>query len=175
MLPLVIFTFLLAAPFYSDKHDLLFYIDHHGERHAIGKRAQWENRRKDILANMQQVMGPLPGRTRMPVTMAVIEEAELPLFTRKKITFVSDDQDRVPAYLLIPKQRTGKRAAMLCLHQTTRTGKAEPAGLGPNPNLAYAAELAERGYITLAPDYPNFGDYQFDSYAHGYDSATMKG
>jgi dienelactone hydrolase len=175
MLPPLIFTFLLAAPFYSDKHDLLFYIDRHGERHTIRRPAQWAHRREDILANMQQVMGPLPGRTRLPLSMAVTEEQELPLFTRKKITFVSDDQDRVPAYLLIPKQRTGKLPAMLCLHQTTRNGKAEPAGLGPNPNLAYAAELAERGYVTLAPDYPNFGDYQFDPYAHGYDSATMKG
>lgn len=29
--------------------------------------------------------------------------------------------------------------------------------------------------MTLAPDYPNFGDYVFDPYAHGYASATMKG
>jgi pimeloyl-ACP methyl ester carboxylesterase len=35
--------------------------------------------------------------------------------------------------------------------------------------------LAERGYVVLAPDYPNFGDYHYDSYAHGYASATMKG
>jgi len=35
--------------------------------------------------------------------------------------------------------------------------------------------LARRGYVTLAPDYPNFGDYTFDPYAHGYLSATMKG
>jgi len=35
--------------------------------------------------------------------------------------------------------------------------------------------LAERGYVTLAPDYPNFGDYQLDVYKAGYASATMKG
>ena len=64
---------------------------------------------------------------------------------------------------------------MLCLHQTTRIGKAEPAGLGGKPNLAYAKELAERGFVALAPDYPNFGEYHYDPYAHGYASATMKG
>lgn len=68
-----------------------------------------------------------------------------------------------------------KVPAVLCLHQTTAIGKAEPAGLGGKPNLHYALELAERGFVTLAPDYPNFGDYHFDSYAHGYASATMKG
>ena len=64
---------------------------------------------------------------------------------------------------------------MLCLHQTIRIGKAEPAGLGANRDLDYAAELAERGYVTLAPDYPGYGDYSIDPYARGYASATMKG
>jgi len=41
--------------------------------------------------------------------------------------------------------------------------------------LHYAAELAARGYVTLAPDYPNFGDYEVDPYGMGYASATMKG
>lgn len=65
--------------------------------------------------------------------------------------------------------------AMLCLHQTTKIGKDEPAGLGGKPNLHYAHELAERGYIAFVPDYPNFGEYRFDAYEHGYASATMKG
>jgi dienelactone hydrolase len=69
----------------------------------------------------------------------------------------------------------GKVPAMLCLHQTTGIGKGEPAGVGGKKNLQYALELAERGYVTLAPDYPNFGDYKLDVYARGYDSATMKG
>jgi len=29
--------------------------------------------------------------------------------------------------------------------------------------------------MTLAPDYPNFGEYQYDAYANGYASTTMKG
>jgi len=76
---------------------------------------------------------------------------------------------------------TGRRLApsvfgqiVLCLHQTIAIGKAEPAGLGTNPNLDYARELAEQGYVTIAPDYPNFGEYQRDVYAMGYASASMK-
>jgi dienelactone hydrolase len=53
-------------------------------------------------------------------------------------------------------------------------GKQEPVGMGLK-NLAYAAELAERGIVALAPDYPGFGDYKIDVYAEGYVSATMKG
>jgi dienelactone hydrolase len=80
----------------------------------------------------------------------------------------------VPAYLLIPKDRKGKLPAVLCLHQTVAIGKAEPAGLGARESLRYAVHLAERGYVTLAPDYPNFGEYKLDPYKHGYASGSMK-
>jgi predicted dienelactone hydrolase len=67
---------------------------------------------------------------------------------------------------------------MLCLHQTTGIGKGEPAGLGGLPNLHYAKELAEDGFICLAPDYPSFGEYSWDfakqGSAAGYVSGSMK-
>ena len=91
----------------------------------------------------------------------------------KKITFASEPGDRVPAWLLVPKELKGS-TAMLCLHQTVKIGKDEPVGLGGKENLRYAKELAERGYVTLAPDYPNFGEYFRDVYAMGYASASMK-
>ena len=163
-------------PFYPDKMRLLVYLDAGGVEHPISTAADWPRRRAHILANMQLVMGPLPERSSLPpLDMDVLENEELDRIIRKKITFVSEPGDRVPAYLLIPKGLAGKAPAMLCLHQTTRIGKGEPAGVGGLPNLHYAQELAERGYVTLAPDYPNFGDYTFDPYANGYASATMKG
>jgi dienelactone hydrolase len=52
-------------------------------------------------------------------------------------------------------------------------------GLGGKANLHYAEELAERGYVALAPDYPSFGDdktdFQRDVYGRGYKSGSMKG
>jgi pimeloyl-ACP methyl ester carboxylesterase len=54
-------------------------------------------------------------------------------------------------------------------------GKAEPAGLGSQPNKAIGKHLAERGYVVLAIDYPNYGEYAIDVYERGYASATMKG
>jgi dienelactone hydrolase len=141
----------------------------------VRNAGDWQKRRSHILANMALVMGPLPDESRrVPVDVQELEEVDLGKLTRKKVTFVPEPGDRVTAYLLVPKGLKGKAPAMLCLHQTIRIGKAEPAGLGENPNLRYALELAQRGYVTLAPDYPNYGDYQFDPYAHGYISATMK-
>jgi hypothetical protein len=165
-----------ATPVYPDKLNLLVYLDKDGKSVPVRTVADWEKRRGHILANMQRVMGPLPAESRkVPLDLKVEGEETLGRVIRKKITFAVEKDDRVTAYLLLPRQRTGKVPAMLCLHQTTRIGKGEPAGVGGLKNLHYALELAERGYITLAPDYPNFGDYKIDAYSRGYDSATMKG
>jgi hypothetical protein len=163
-------------PFYANKANLLHYLDDGGKSVPVRTPVEWEKRRRHILANMQLVMGPLPEDTRkVPLDLKVEAEETLDKVIRKKITFAVDKDDRVSAYLLLPRNLQGKAPAMLCLHQTTAIGKGEPAGVGGLKNLHYALELAERGYVTLAPDYPNFGGYKIDVYARGYDSATMKG
>jgi acetyl esterase/lipase len=150
-------------------------VNSHGVRRVVRKTSDWQRRRAHILSAMQEVMGPLPAATHAPVSVEVLEEVREARFTRSKITYAGVDNDRIPAYLFLPQIRAGRLPAMLCLHQTTAIGKAESAGLGGKANLHYARELAERGYVTLAPDYPNFGDYKIDVYAIGYASATMKG
>jgi dienelactone hydrolase len=82
----------------------------------------------------------------------------------------------VAAYLFLPETSSGGRQpAVLCLQQTTPAGKDEPAGLAGNADLHYALELARRGYVTLAPDYPSFGEHDYDfSARHDYASGTMK-
>ena len=111
---------------------------------------------------------------RVPLDLQVHDETRLEKHTRKTVSFAVEEGDRVPAFLLVPHGLKGRAPAMLCLHQTTKIGKMEPAGMGIK-NLAYAAELADRGFVTIAPDYPNYGDYKVDPYARGYASATMKG
>lgn len=164
-------------PFYRDKMQLLVYLDAEGTARPVNTSADWQKRRGHILSNMGLVMGALPERSELsPPDMEVIETVELPKVVRKKIKFSAEPGDWVPAYLMLPKgDLTEKVPAMLCLHQTTEIGKGEPAGLGGKPNLRYGLELAEQGFVTLSPDYPNYGDYVFNSYEHGYVSATMKG
>ena len=163
-------------PFYTDKSNLLQYLDAQGKPTPIKTVSDWEKRRDHILANMQLVMGSMPPDSRkVPIDLKVEATETLAKVIRKKITFAVEKDDRLTAYLLIPRDLKGKAPAMLCLHQTVNIGKAEPAGLGKRDNLKYGLELAERGYVTLAPDYPNYGDYKIDVYAKGYVSATMKG
>lgn len=164
------------APVHLDRLDLMVYRDGQGQERAVQTVADWQRRRDHVLASLEQVMGPMSAESRRgPLDVQVLEEVREPAFLRRRITYASEADDPVPAYLFLPTGRSGPVAAMLCLHQTTAIGKAEPAGLGGRPNLHYARELAERGYVTLAPDYPNFGDYRCDPYARGYVSATMKG
>jgi dienelactone hydrolase len=125
-------------------------------------------------------MGPLP-KPETPIALGVepLETVTLegtPPLLRRKIRYHTDSPDEwIAAYLLLPQGAESKRPAILCLHQTTDIGKGEPAGLGGNPHLHYALELAQRGFVTLAPDYPSFGDskYAFPP-DRGYASGSMK-
>ena len=162
---------------YRDHRQLTSYIDDAGREHPIQTRDDWAVRRRHILAGMQAAMGELPSRENLPpLDVQILETVAGKGFTRLKITFVAEPGDRVPAYLFLPDAAKTKPApAMLALHQTTAIGKDEPAGLGGLPNLHYGLELAERGYVVLAPDYPSFGDYKYDFKAAPYASGTIKG
>ncbi len=142
---------------------------------AIRSRRDFVQARQQILAGMQLVMGPLPKQRKLALAIRQLAREALPAFTRTKIQYRSEPGDFVDAYLLIPTNLKRKAPAMLCLHQTIKIGKDEPAGLGGNPNLHYAQELAARGYVCIVPDYPYLGENTFDPYQHGYVSCTMKG
>ena len=165
-----------AAPAYSDHAKLTVVRDGEGHETTLAGVSDWDVRRAHILAHVQEVMGKLPGgERRVPLDLKIIEEHEEPTYWRRKVSFATEPDSRTTAWLLVPKKPAGRLPAMLCLHQTTEIGKDEPVGLGGKPNLRYAKELAERGYVALAPDYPNFGDDHLDVYALGYASASMKG
>lgn len=165
------------APFYPDKTNLLVWRDATGKDHPVRTADDWKKRRAHILANMQVVMGPLPDASKkVELDVKVTEEEKTDKFVRRKITFAVEKGDRLPAYLFIPTGLKGKAPAVLCLHPTSRDlGKGVAAGFGPKEDRGYAVHLAERGYVTLAPDYVNMGEYKFDAYKNGYVSATMKG
>jgi len=171
----VLCVLLNASQSLADKNNLLTYRDSRGHEHPVKNSADWDKRRSEILVHMQEVMGPLPAASqKVPLDMLVTEVVQTPHYVRKKLTYAAEKDDRVPAYLLIPLERKGKLPAVLCLHQTVAIGKGEPVGLGGKPNLAYAVHLAECGYVTLAPDYPSFGDYKYDFAHSGYQSGSMK-
>jgi len=134
----------------------------------------------DLQFQMMRVMGAVPNADRrVPADVQTLGDEVRDGLTYRKISFATEPGDRCPAWLILPKAAATaeptRHPAMLCLHQTTKIGKDEPAGLGGKANLHYARELAERGYVVFVPDYPGYGEYHIDPYAMGYDSTTMKG
>jgi dienelactone hydrolase len=128
---------------------------------------------------MELVMGPLPeSRQRVPLEVEVLGREESERWYRQHISFQSDPHHRVRAWLYLPRDLASDtlRPAMLCLHPTSSLGKDVICDQGDDPGGRYAQELADRGYVVLAPDYPSFGEYAVDlnSDETGYVSGTMR-
>jgi len=163
-------------PAYREHQQPDYYLDAEGQKRSVKTIADWKVRRGHILDGMQLVMGRLPGKEkRVPLDVRVIEEEQVGALIRKKITYRTEPDDRVAAYLFLPPGEGERCPAVLCLQQTNRKGKLEAAGIDGDPNLAYALHLARRGYVTLAPDYPGFGESRYDFGPRwGYASGSMK-
>ncbi|MBT6904009.1 MAG: alpha/beta hydrolase [Gemmatimonadetes bacterium] len=150
-------------------------VDREGTVLRVGSLADWEVKRDRALAAMQEVMGPLPGEEkRCALEVEVEEVVDCGSYVRQLLSYSAEPGGRVPAFLLVPKG-DGPFPAVLCPHPTSNTeGHKVVVGLSEKPNRSYASELAERGFITLAPSYPLLANYQPDWRALGYESATMK-
>ncbi|GAB5403836.1 MAG: hypothetical protein Aurels2KO_20670 [Aureliella sp.] len=114
--------------------------------------------------------------TRAPLAITVQSIEKLPKYWRLHVTFAGSEAGRVPAWLLIPLEMPKPAKAMLCLHPTQfELGKSQICGLGGKPSRFYAHELAERGFVCLAPDYPGFGEYEYEfGDKSEFHSGTMK-
>lgn len=158
---------------------LLEFRDRDGNVRPVESPDDWRLRRAQILLGMQQVMGALPGdQRRVPLAMRIDEEVDMGTYVRQLITYQSEPGSRTPAYLCTPKHLLDaeeKGPAVLCLHPTdNRVGHKVVVGLGGREGRQYAAELAERGFVTLSPSYPHLASYWPNLGKLGYVSGTMK-
>ena len=171
---LLILLSVIVAPY--DHADLMVVRGEDGELRQVASTADWEVRRGHILEAMQEVMGTVPRRSDAPLDVEydASRTVQGDGYTRYWISYVSG-VDRVPAWLLVPDDIDGAVPGVLCPHPTNADGKDMVVGLVDKANRNYAQELAQRGYVTLAPDYPGFGEYRPDVYAQGFVSATAKG
>lgn len=98
-------------------------------------------------------LGPWPERVELEVEH--LEQVDCGSYVREKVSYAVAEAQRVCAYVCIPKGAAGAMPAVFCHHQHAgdfSLGKTEVVGLGGDPDQAYARELAERGFITIAPD-----------------------
>lgn len=157
---------------------LMSYVDNQGKTKEVKSVADWEQRRKEVLENMQKVMGPLPDRNNLPpLNVETLDSKKEENYTRHNIVFTVAENEKVSAYLYEPHQAgtPKKLPAMVVLHGTGDLGKQLVDGKSRLRNRAQAKELARRGYVVIAPDYPSMGDQKdYDFENDRYLSGTMK-
>lgn len=168
-----------AAQDRLDRDNLLLFRDADGAVQPVKTMEDWAKRRAEIVRGMESVMGKFPGDVRrVDLAVEVEETADAGSYDRLLITYQSEPGSRTPAYLCIPKKAQSnaeKVAAVLCLHPTDNTvGHKVVVGLGGRENRQYAAELAERGYVTISPAYTHLANYWPNLGKLGYLSGTMK-
>jgi dienelactone hydrolase len=102
---------------------------------------------------LEQLLGPFPARC--PLDAVVLETVDCGLYVRETIEYAVEADERIRSFLLVPKRIRRAAPAIFAHHQHARQfhlGKSEVVGLAGDPDQAYAAELAQRGYVVIAPD-----------------------
>ena len=159
--------------------NLLLYSESSEKFVAVSSVKQWEQRRSEILNHAQEIMGSFPGPSkRCPLDPIVSSNVDCGSYVRQTLTYQSEPGGRVPAFLLIPKaarNSSRKFPAVLALHPTDmQYGNRVVVEQLRESYRAYAKDLAERGFVVLAPAYPLMAEYQPDLKTLGYKSGTMK-
>jgi len=100
-----------------------------------------------------ELMGPLPERSQLaPV---VLESVRCDGYVRELVEYGLDPGERIRAYFLLPERVDAPLPLIFAHHQHNAEfaiGKSEVVGIAGDPDQAYAAELAQRGYAVIAPD-----------------------
>jgi dienelactone hydrolase len=119
--------------------------------------ASFDEWRSRCEARLDALLGRLPER--VPLDAETLESVQCGGYLRHKVVFDTEETMSVPAYLLVPDGRRSPGPAVLAVHGHG-PGKAAVVGLEPTdaPNGDYAHQLAQRGYVVLAPDLRCFGE-----------------
>jgi hypothetical protein len=127
--------------------------------------ATWPSERRRILEGIYKVAGKPPAE-RTSLDPQVLSEEDMGTYLRRKVSIQVQHGDRMPAYLLVPKNRKGRVPAVICMYGTTSgAGKDTTVGLSgrkpgmpPKRNHAFAIDIVEAGFVAFAADYLRDGE-----------------
>ncbi|MFV2067798.1 MAG: alpha/beta hydrolase family protein [Pirellulales bacterium] len=126
---------------------------------AINAIQTWEAKRSRTAAIVRSILGEPTNLTRPKLEVETLDTEILEDHIRRHIKIRTEQDDWIPAYLLLHKPLPASPVpAMICLHQTVAQGKKEPCGMEGSEDLAFALQLVRRGYVCIAPDMIGFGE-----------------
>jgi dienelactone hydrolase len=135
------------------------------QRGGLLTKDNWPKHRDRILAGVNQILGPMP-KEKVPLDPKILSDEDCGTYIRRKVSIQVLTEDRMPAYLLIPKKRQGRLPAIICFYGTTSgAGKDVVVGLSGNRpgtppvrNWSFALDIVEAGFVALAADYLRDGE-----------------
>jgi hypothetical protein len=126
--------------------------------------------------DLKRLLGPFP--VRCPLDAVLLGKADCGSYVRETIEYAVEADERVKCFVLVPKHINRTVPAIFAHHQHAsqfHLGKSEVVGLKGDPDQAYASELAERGYVVIAPDALAFEERNWSNpsgYAEYFELAT---
>jgi dienelactone hydrolase len=130
----------------------------------------WPAVRERIQAGAMKILGEFPRET-VPPDPQILSETNCGSYLRRKVSIRVQPNDRMPAYLLIPKRLLAsdppaRAPAIICFYGTTSgAGKDTTVGLSgrspgtpPAKNADFAVTMVEAGFVAFAPDYLRDGE-----------------
>lgn len=122
-------------------------------------KSRWERQRKQVRAQLWELLGELPPRPKR-LAVQTVKREDRGDFTLEKFQFDNGAGATVPGYLLLPKNVSGKSPAILYCHWhggQYDIGKEEIFGTNATP-VAAGPALVKHGYVVLAIDAYCFGE-----------------
>ncbi len=130
----------------------------------------WPKVRERVQAGAMQILGEFP-KEKVSLNPQVLSEVDCGSYLRRKVSIQVQPNDRMPAYLLIPKKLLAAKPparapAILCFYGTTSgAGKETTVGLSgrrpgtpPEKNCDFAVTMVQAGFVAFAADYLRDGE-----------------
>jgi dienelactone hydrolase len=114
--------------------------------------SDWQARRDELRREWTKVLGDFP-KTKASLAPEFLAKEDLPAFTRQKVSYQVEEGVRTDAILLVPKNVKGRLPGIVLFHPTYSNHYARVVGLEDKnePERHQAVQLAEHGYVVLAP------------------------
>lgn len=132
----------------------------------------WEKKRETLKKTLWEFMGESSNTIVPEPKYSVLEEVMMPNYRQVKISYLTEPDEEVRAYLLIPHKPNG--AGVLCIHGTSAEGKETQLGVERLHNRDLGRFLANHGFVTLSPDSLAAGERFSDLDKRPYETARFQ-